>query len=172
MLECTIVGISQEMDFEQNATVTYLLVRLANGKVLRAAIDEEDAASVVELQVKEAGAPRAVPRAPRPQARERPPPPPPEMDEDEVDENGNAVHIFGGPDTGEAPAVEEEEEPPPPPSPVAARPVQRLPNGKPYMPAKTVPKDDAGYPIVRGSGVDPDELTSGRNVDEDGVGSV
>ena len=37
-------------------------------------------------------------------------------------------------------------------------------------PARTVPKDDMGYPIVQGAGVDPGEVVGGSDTDEDGVG--
>lgn len=189
MLDCTIVGISQEMDFEQNMTVTYLVVRLPDGHVIRSAVDEEAAAAVVELQVQANGAPKAANRPPRHQAAKRaeaPPAPSEESVEDELtDESGNSVHIFGGQESSAPEELLDEETPEPemPETPAAARAVgedgvlarrnvQRTSRGKLVVPSKTVPKDDAGYPVIRGQGVDPDTLTSGRNLDEDGVGSV
>lgn len=38
------------------------------------------------------------------------------------------------------------------------------------VPSRTVPKDDMGYPIVQGAGVDPGEVVGGSDMDEDGVG--
>lgn len=46
----------------------------------------------------------------------------------------------------------------------------RTTDGRLVAPAKTVPRNDAGFPVVA-NGVDPDALTGG-NTDEDGIGSV
>jgi hypothetical protein len=77
--------------------------------------------------------------------------------------------------------------PPPSPAPPPA-PVQPAPprppvgqvtwsDGAPVLPqsrpARTVPKDDMGYPIVRGAGVDPDAVIGGGDdYDEDGIGQA
>lgn len=197
MLDCTIVGITQSMDFEQNVTLTYLNVRLPGGEQLQAAIDEETAAKVVGLMVKTKGMPRAamqvpapLPAAPAHVAEAAPVP-------GEVDPSpygaheGESVAIFGGQDTTPSPAAEavaaEEAriqaegsptvvegpilEPAPVQQPRRGR-LQRGSSGKLIAPARTVPKDDAGYPIVSSEGVDPATLTGTRNTDEDGVGSI
>jgi hypothetical protein len=193
MLECTITGISQEMDFERNETVTYLGLRLTNGVLLRAAIDEAAAAAIVGMQVEAKG-------APKPAARPGPVPPPsqrqaPAQEEDDVltppdddefstttDEGGTTTHVFGGDSNGAAIHEPEPEPEPPPPQPPPGPPKQ-TPNsqtkprvqkqqGRVTPRSKTVPAGEGGYPITPGSNIDPAALTSGRDQDEDGVGSV
>lgn len=39
------------------------------------------------------------------------------------------------------------------------------------VPSRTVPKDDAGYPIITGE-IDPGEVVAGGDTDEDGVGQL
>jgi hypothetical protein len=56
----------------------------------------------------------------------------------------------------------------------APQPKVTFSDGTPMVPggtpARTVPKDDMGYPIVQGAGVDPGEVVGGSDTDEDGVG--
>lgn len=193
MIDCTISGVSQDMDFEQGVTVTYLLVRLPSGQTIRAAVDESAAALVIGLQVKAAGAPRAVAH---PAAQTTTPvdddyaqPPggdftPAPAEEDPPTANGETVHVFGGQDVLQTEEKDEEDQGSPTiilqgPAAAAAAPVaparsnvQRSPNGKIVVPSRTVPKNDRGYPIVASAGANPEELVGGRDPDEDGVGSV
>ncbi len=114
MIDCTITGISQELDFEQNTTVTYLTLVLPNGSSLRVAVDDDAAAAVMEQHVQTKGQPKAAVRAP-PAARKvaaapasAPVPeapveteeitPAPAVVEDTVSEDGTPTHIFGGQD--------------------------------------------------------------------------
>ena len=116
MIDCVITGISQEMDFEQGASMTYLTVRLPNGRLVRAAIDDETAAEVVGLQVKNKGMPRPVMRAPAPLEQRQPEPEAGAVDDyseppgggftpapAEEDPPGDTMHVFGGQDSPDAP---------------------------------------------------------------------
>lgn len=185
MFTCQVTGIAQEMDFEENVTRTFLLVELPNGARIRAAIDEDAAAQVVALSVQTKGQPRPALAPPPPSAMQRPAPAAhaPAMSaqnaEQPIDDEGDDVRVFGGADTDDSPTYEEEGEPeelaPPvqaPAAPPARREPQRDRKGNLVVPAKTVPKDNAGYPIVQNGGVDPNDLVGGRDQDEDGVGSV
>src|SRR5258707_38641 len=97
MIDCTITAVSQEMNLEQNVTLTYLVLRLANGSVLRAAVDESTAASVIALHTQANGMPvsslRPVvqkPVAPPPPAKEESAPPPPvDLEEREMPSDSN-----------------------------------------------------------------------------------
>ncbi len=197
MLDCTIVGISQDMDLEQNITVTYLSLRLSTGQVLRAAVDDEAASVVVDMQVRSRGMPRAAAVASAHPAPVRPPPVPPaqppqaeELEEydtappgpSELTPIGDGISIFGGQDTTEeeakgiaegSPTFVADAAPPEPEKPKKPQRsnVQTLANGKVIVPSTTVPSRLGGYPIAKG-GADPSEFTGTRNPDEDGVGSV
>lgn len=118
MLNCVILGMSQNFDFEQNAAVTYLALRLPNNEVIQIAIDEETAATVIAMQVKQAGVPGA-PASPRPppvraaaQAPAPRPPPAPEAPDDAEPSDyaippgklvpaGESTFVFGGADVPE-----------------------------------------------------------------------
>lgn len=159
MLACTIIGISQEMRFDENTTLTYLMLRLPNGLLVRAGVDEDVVEAIVGQQM-----PSSEPARPAPRV-EAPP----------VEETGDDVHVFGGTPAVEvsaayaaAPPVITERQPP-------ANPranVQQLSNGKIVVPSKTVARNEYGYPIVPNAGVDVDNITGGINRDEDGVGSI
>ena len=64
--------------------------------------------------------------------------------------------------------------PPPPPKPKLNE--VRWADGSPIAPARTrsrtVQKSDYGYPIVNDGTVDPGEVVSSRDADEDGVGQL
>ena len=76
------------------------------------------------------------------------------------------------PESAPAPILEEEEEEePPPPKTETPRQTKKRIRRNGSVPSRTVPKNDAGYPIVTG-GPDPDAITTGGNRDEDGIGSV
>jgi hypothetical protein len=186
-LDCIIAGISQDMNFDENVTMTFLLIRLPDGKQFRAAIDDPTAAAVVALSVAQNGQPRAAMRPSsepesqyhptQPEAPEIVDPPPPVQNKF----NGSlakaatveepAPRIFGGQDGGDDadPAYEEEE--PAVEQPVARANLQRK-NGKIVVPSRTVPMSNYGYPVVQSSGVDPSSMTSTNNQNDDGVGSV
>lgn len=208
MLECAITSVSQDLDLEKNVTLTFLVIRLPNGVLLRAAVDEETASQVIAMQVAARGAPQSVVATPQ---RPAPPPVEPPVDDDFVaapreaeddppPASGDGLHIFGGQDASTAPppvpprppqaaapAADDElpedadgsptvvlaEEPPAPKKNARARSrMQRLPSGKLVVPSMTVPAALGGYPNVPGAGVDTNELTGGRDPDEDGIGSV
>jgi hypothetical protein len=80
------------------------------------------------------------------------PAPPLEVEETPESE----AHVFGGAD----------------PMPPEDAPVERPPP-KPHKRPKRVDKDELGYPVVHmEGGVDPSELTGGRDRDEDGIGQI
>jgi hypothetical protein len=77
--------------------------------------------------------------------------------EGQISELKVEAHIFGGDDEPIPDRRNEESLPPPP---VRKRP-------------KSVDKDELGYPVVHmEGGVDPSELTGGKDRDEDGVGQI
>jgi hypothetical protein len=193
MLTCDILGISQEMDFEQNVTVTFLRLRLPDGRVLSVPIEEDVAAVIVAHQVETRGVPQ--PGASRAQFVEAPEPASPtfrgddaarEYDEPATTPVGDGVFIFGGQEeptsresqailaevraaiTREAQVASTER------TMTAPSRIQQLPNGKLVVPSMTVPRNDSGYPMVRGNGVDPDIITGAptQAQDEDGIGQV
>lgn len=140
MLECVITAVSQDLDLEANATLTFLVIRLPNGVQLRVAVDEDAAAQVISLQVAARGAPRSVVEAPQ---RPAPPPTPPPQsetgddsgefveaprEEDPPAPTGEGVVIFGGQDA----------------SPAAAKPAA----AKQEAAEDDLPKDDEGSPTV------------------------
>jgi hypothetical protein len=183
MLDCVIAGVSQDMDFDRNVTTTFLLIRLPDGKQLRAAIDDEAAAHIVGMSVARNGQPTStveVDRTPQPTVSmsataptETWPDyaaPEPERAQEAQSEEA-APRIFGGQDGGDD-AFETAPEPPQPKIVSPSSNVQRLPNGKIIVPSRRVPMDTFGYPIVPGAGVNPSSLTSQTNTDEDGIGSV
>lgn len=186
MLSCIITGLSQDMSFEQDVTLTYLLLRLPDGSTLRAAVDQEAATQVLRVQAKNGGIPqpgvRVAPMVPpSPPADEDTPaddftPAPSDPDPDSDIPVG--AHVFGGQDMTPAVDSAPAEEPPdePPPEVEKTKPRQRNSaqrgGGKYAAPSRTVPKDDRGYPIVPNAGIDTSQLTGERDPDEDGIGSV
>jgi hypothetical protein len=198
MIDCAITGIAQELDFEQNVTVTYLTLKLPNGSSLRVAVDDAAAATVMEQHVHTKGQPRTTRQtsgvySPPKEASVQPPveeeiSPAPAVMQEVTSEDGTATHIFGGQDVpvAEDDTMSEEERlllkegsptvvvgASPPAAPAAARSnVQRTASGKLVVPARTVPAGEKGYPVVPNAGVDTSSFTGGRDPDEDGVGSV
>lgn len=185
-MDCTIAGISQEMNLEENVTTTFLLLRLPDGQQVRAAIDDAAAVIVVAMSVAEKGQPRpavSAPMAPMPApiserherhtaVVQREPWPEENGHAKTAETEEDAPRIFGEQDGGDEPSPEYQEPPPVVASPPHGSNFQRLPNGRVIVPSKNVPKTEYGYPIVPGGGVDPSTLTSPDGQDEDGVGSV
>ena len=185
MLDCTITCVRQDMDLERNVTTNFLVLRLPDGKLLRVAIDDAAAATVVALSIAQRGEPTAaLPAMETEQEQDdRPPQPQQSLPPPAQDENFNdiytppedaGVRIFGGQDGGSE--VSQDYAAPPAPAPPAAPParpnVQILPNGKVIVPSRTVPRNEFGYPIANPNGVDVGRITTRNNQDEDGVGSV
>jgi hypothetical protein len=146
MLECVITGISQELDFENNVTVTYLSLRLPNGALLRTSVDEVAAATIVEMQVKAKGAPTP---AVKPGPAIRPPAAPASEDVDDNNsdeftapgddefvrtesEDGSTTHVFGGQAAGD-----DDDEPADPPLPPPVPPTPPPPPPPPAAPVQT-----------------------------------
>lgn len=124
MFDCTVLGLSQSLDFESNAMTTYVALRLPDGAVIQAAVDEEAAATIMGLQVSTKGAPKPAPtkpiasppavRAPVPAHRTAPPAEKvaaeDQLSYEEPGEPANlqptgqeGVFVFGGQDTAAAP---------------------------------------------------------------------
>lgn len=229
-MDCQIVGLTQDMNFDDNISQTFVVLQLPDGTRVRAAVDEKTAEKVVTLRVQAHGLPRVSTRTPA-AVDEAPlaPAPPVERDPD-------APIVFGGDvdaggldeDDPPEPAVEEEDAPesaeaadydvPPAPPEVEAaheavmaeahlgadgKPLRRQRRGKEpnekkqarkktgqatpggakrnlfrtasgelIAPAKNVPRTEYGYPMTPNGGVDPDALTGGGPVDDDGISSV
>jgi hypothetical protein len=196
MLDCTITGISQDMDLTRNVTTTFLVLRLPDGKTLRAAINDTAAAQIVALSVAQNGEPTAAMELPAAQYEQAastpfadgaaiaptiqngqlhsvPDWPPGSLEPVELTPEPGMRIFGGGQDGGDAPNHDYDPPAPAPTPPVAARSnVQHLPNGKIVVPSRTVPKNEFGYPVVRNNGVSTESILGGSNQDEDGVGSV
>jgi len=134
---------SQDLDLDTGAVSNFVLLQLPNGGLIRALVDEEAALAITNCHVLGADAPRPMP----PSSYVAP--------SDFATSSGSppaddAPLIFGGDAGGD--------------SPLPAPPVQR---------ARSVGRDEYGYPVVRGgSGVDPGEISTSGGQDEDGVGQV
>ncbi len=64
-MHCQIVGLSQDMDFDENVAQTFVVLLLPDGSRVKAAIDDNTAAKVITLRVQEHGsAPQPKLRAP------------------------------------------------------------------------------------------------------------
>ncbi len=146
-----ILRISQEVDFEQDVTVSFIHLRLPSGRLLRALIDDDSVQAVVEDKVRFAGAPKPIitglaPRA-HPSTQEEMPP-------DDLPKQLEEVTEFGGDggqeSTGfEMPALDA---PPGRALPSLQRPI-------PMRPARRIQADESGNPIVPSvGGVNPDDL--------------
>jgi len=87
-----------------------------------------------------------------------------------------AVGVSPGAIEGPRPPQPAAPQPAPQPQQPAVGEIQWA-DGSPIVPgmgrvARTVPKDDMGYPIVGGSDVDPGEVVGGLDQDEDGIGQM
>lgn len=188
MLNCQIVGLTQDMDFTKNVTQTFLVLELSNGLRVRAAVDDATTQIVVNLQV---GVHSALQ---------------PADDATEFTDVAEGVHVFGEAaegleDYAEPVEVDDEDlpvmaDPDAVPEPVSKkkkdqsplrtarnavgqaqpardrRNVFRTPEGKIIVPQKKVAGGLGGYPMVPQNGVSIDDIASNTSHDEDGVDSV
>lgn len=176
-MDLSVVSLSQDVSFEDGSITNFVLLRVPSGQVIRAVVTDDSAKVLVENFAVQQGA--SMPQAPV----DKPAAP--------VVTNDEGAVVFGG-----APA--EYEEPSssfwvPSSAPAAPRPApkpqpvwtdasaqaqaykeeqQRLRNNPRSSEARTVAKDEYGYPIVRGNGIDPGEVLGGGDVDDEGVGSI
>jgi hypothetical protein len=178
-----VVSFSQDYSFEDKSTTIFVIFRLATGAEFRAVVTEDTMKLLLEVMAQE-----EVGVAP-PQRLE-----PPAAPEGPALESEGAI-IFGGEPAGNAwlpPQGEEQVVPPEkretppieePPQPVWTDPSaqarsykrKKSVNQVPKSPTmgKTVPKDDLGYPLVSSSGgVDPGEISSGGEGEDDGIGQL
>lgn len=152
-LAVTILSLSQDMDLASGSMANFMMVRLPNGKVVRALIGDEAAQDIVSLSVVNGA---TIPA----------PPPQEEAEDPDFTSQVLSTHVFGGDGAADdgAPAPEPESPPPAPLPAPAARAVIR---------PRRVDKDEMGYPVVHADGaVDPRDATGGRDRDEDGVGQI
>lgn len=175
MITADIVSASQDFSFTDGTYANYLVLRLPDGKILRAAVDQAVVSHVTALFVSKGGP--AVERAVSSAA----PTGAPYVDQEEPIAGGfsslavddpNQPAEFGGTFDGPGDAESTEEwvasdssvAPPPPVAPTQHR------RGN-----LSVSADASGNPVVQGKNVrEATELTGGRAADleDDGVGSV
>lgn len=193
-MDLLVLSLSQEVSFEDSSITNFVIVRAPSGHVIRGIITDESARILVEnLATQKVGGPlpaRPSVSAPSNQASPMPSSP-----------HGDGPVVFGGdPENGgdpdeHAPWLPGAGDPPPPSSfvpPEAPPPAYQDVDSQTRdyrnkqrsqaesmkrggsLNAKSVPKDDAGYPITGGAGADPGEIMGGGafGADEDGVGQV
>jgi hypothetical protein len=161
-IPATIVSLSQDMDLKSGSMANFMVLELPNGKSVRALIGDESAQEIVHLAVEQNGRTIPAPPAFHSEPFHSEPPPPLAADVPPSDE---ATVIFGG--NGSSVPPPPMEDPPPPPAP------ERRATTVPARRPKRVDKDEMGYPVVRMDGaVDPQDVTSSRDRDEDGVGQI
>lgn len=163
-LVVTVIALTQKLDFETGETKNYLVLRLPSGGSLQASIDDETVKHVALAATQEGPNVYAPPPAR--------PAPIPDLPSDSEPWNPTPKE-FGGDYAGGVELPPEPAAPEPPPQPQAAPSnLFRGDNGKLVVPSRTVPKDEAGNPIVRTqNGVDPARFVNPGG-DEDGVASV
>lgn len=160
-----LASLSQDVSFEDGSVTNFIVLRTPSGRMVRAVVTDEGAKVFVEEFAARQG-------ASAPSLASQPSYAPTSM-------NDEGAVVFGG----DAPSEEERSEaasfwsPDEPPSvaPAQEPPKSQKRGAKATYNARTVPKDDAGYPIMRGSGVDPGEImgsSAGGAVDDEGVGSI
>lgn len=182
MFQVGVFSINQEVSFEDGSITNFVTLILPSGLPIKAVVTDEGAAALINARLHPGAAPAASPAPPAPHAAS-----PPVTSE----EHGGAV-VFGGSgeDEGEAPTFwpgpSAPASPIAPPAPVDAdlssddpskqaaafrRQQVTEKNRRGEVEAREVPKDNYGYPIVRGAGQDPNDVMGGSStVDEDGVG--
>lgn len=159
MLPVHLVGLNQRLDFSNGTVSNVLTIRLPNGQVFDTTVAQEHLAPIMnsfaEAHVRNGGGPPAP--APAPSHVDRTEAPLPLEDTAmRADDEFGGVSTFGGPP--EAPARQ---------STIATGPVPATVTRP--APARTVARNEAGYPVLSG-GVDPSRvLGEGGDTDEDGV---
>lgn len=182
-MDLKILSLSQDVSFEDGSITNFIIMRTPSGQVIRAIVSDESAKLLVEGMI---AGPAHVVDTPRAVA------PPAVHQEQEVNEDGAVV--FGGSPQEEGEDASSMWTPPSLESPAVAPPpaygtdpesqardyrqakMKAKPNPMGVGNARTISKDEYGYPIVRGNGgVDPGEIVgsvAGGEIDEDGVGSI
>ena len=145
-----VAALNQQLDFESGEILNILIIKLGADRVISAQVREEDVKTLTKYFV-EVKSGVSVPD-------EEPPAAGMTWEPEEAQaqqEEDPTTTVFGGQPT------------PPPQAP------QRT-NVQPVPRARTVAKDEAGYPIVRGGGgVDHSKVVATNPMaDEDGVGSI
>lgn len=158
MLAVHLVGLNQRFDFSSGTVSNVLTVRLPNGQTFDTTVSPEHLKPIMnafaEAHVRGGG---SLPVTPAPAPVERTEAPVP-LDDEAMREDAEfgGMSTFGGPP--EAPARQ---------STIATGPVPTTVTRP--APARTVARNEAGYPVLAG-GVDPSRvLGDGPDTDEDGV---
>lgn len=158
MLPVHLVGLNQRLDFSNGTVSNVLTIRLPNGQAFDTLVAQEHLAPIMnafaEAHVR-GGGPMPAPSASAPVERAEAPVP---LDDEAMREDAEfgGMSTFGGPP--EAPVRQ---------STLATGPVPATVTRP--APARTVTRNEAGYPVLSG-GVDPSRvLGEGGDTDEDGV---
>lgn len=174
-MDLSVVSLSQDVSFEDGSITNFVLLRVPSGQVIRAVVTDDSAKVLVETFAAQQGSTMNAPPTPTAPATT----------------NDEGAVIFGGaPSEYEEPASSfwmpsvaasdprpaPRQQPAPKDAAAQARAYkeeqQHIRNNPRSFEARTVAKDEYGYPIVRGNGVDPGEVLGGGDVDDDGVGSI
>lgn len=198
-MDITVLSLSQDVSFDDGSITNFVQFRLPSGHVIRAIVGDDSAKLLIEnLAASKTGTTIKAPEAPRPPPAYRQ-----QEEEEETysapTHTEDGAVVFGGNfDTGiredepyrddgfVPPTMQEEPEPPPPANSRVQtadeqlRAYKQRNKGQPYQKnpmgtqnARTVPKDERGYPIVnRPGGVDVGEIVGGAGADEDGIGQI
>ena len=168
MLECSILGLVQNVNFEDDEIVTRAVIRLSNGATIHATVDDEAADILVRLNVQTRGG-HTVP-SPRPEMPLSDAAEDPFLQTPAAEDSFGKPTIFGGTDDvlEDAPVAPTHAIAPPPLSPNAG--VVELPNGKRVVRSRSVPADGSGYPIVQARG--GVEAPTSPEPDDDGTSSI
>jgi hypothetical protein len=186
-METKITAMSSEVSFEDGSITNFIVLRVPSGHFVRAVVSEESAKLLADNFAAIHSGASFEESAPAPK-------PPPRKASAPKREMEDGAVVFGG-DV----AQEEEEEssvmwvPPPQEQPFSPPPAyandpeaqareyrrgkqKQAPNPMGVSNARTISKDEFGYPIPSpNGGVDPGELVGsvpGGEIDEDGIGSI
>ena len=190
-METKITAMSSEVSFEDGSITNFIVLRVPSGHFVRAVVTEESAKLLADNFAALLSGTTFSESPPAAKAPARKP-----TEAKQTVEDGAVV--FGGDlgseeeEDGErtvmwSPPPQEEAYAPPPPPAYAKDPEsqameyrrgkqKQAPNPMGVSNARTLPKDEFGYPITPANGgVDPGELMGsvpGGEIDEDGIGSI
>lgn len=158
MINVVITHIGQSLDLKRRSFDHTVKLELPDGQVISATVDEQSVERLMKFVANDES----------PDQMELPTSADPFSDGQYADQ---PAHLFGGAGSITSPVLSEASEQMtlPVTTPVE-RPEPPVPYPQPSR-TRTVPKDEYGYPIVRGSGVDVEALVSG-GMDDDGVPTI
>ena len=152
-MQVELKAISQEIDFDTGEVTNILTFVTPEGQRFQAITTD----AAIEALRGSIGAAPSLPKPPAPTPRTEA--------SGYVAVSASPDAVFFGGDLGS----NEPSPPPPPPEPSS----RVVPPGKP-APQRTVPKDEYGYPVVQGGGVDHRDVVGpgASSVDEDNIPSI